>query len=120
MNLSLENGAQWRVQWDDTLVLPQLKGSNYLSMERQGICPARANIYDRNGHALVAQADATAFGPVPGQIDPAQADGCLHSPFRADRHDRGEDPGAVCRVPGRAGWYLPLGEVPAELIAATF
>jgi hypothetical protein len=43
MNLTLENG-QWRVQWDDTLVMPQLKGSNYLSMARQGFAPARANI----------------------------------------------------------------------------
>src|SRR5512139_3671574 len=32
MNLSLEHN-QWRVQWDDGLVLPQLKGSNYLAME---------------------------------------------------------------------------------------
>ena len=73
MNLTLENG-QWRVQWDDTLVMPQLKGNNYLSMVRQGFAPARANIYDRNGHALAAQGDAVALGLYPDEIDPAQAD----------------------------------------------
>jgi hypothetical protein len=59
MNLSLESG-QWHVQWDDTLVMLELAGGNYLGMER--FIPARANIYDRNGEALVAQTDATAIG----------------------------------------------------------
>ncbi len=52
--------------------LPQLKGANYLSMDRQDYLPARANIYDRNGNALVAQTDATAVGLYPDQLDPAQ------------------------------------------------
>jgi hypothetical protein len=50
MNLDLEQG-QWRIKWDDSLVMPELAGDNYLGMERY--TPARANIYDRNGHALV-------------------------------------------------------------------
>jgi len=35
MNLSLEQN-EWRVQWDDTLVLPELQGGNYLLMEPGG------------------------------------------------------------------------------------
>jgi hypothetical protein len=74
MNLSLEQG-QWRVKWDDTLVMPELAGGNYLGMERY--IPARANIYDRNGHALVAQADATAIGLIPGRSTPNKKKPCL-------------------------------------------
>jgi penicillin-binding protein 2 len=33
MNLRREKG-DWRIQWDDTLVLPELKGGNYLVMDR--------------------------------------------------------------------------------------
>jgi len=34
--------------------------------------PSRANIYDRLGSCVVAQADATAVGLYPDQVDPAQ------------------------------------------------
>ncbi len=73
MNLSLE-ANRWRVQWDDTLILPELDGGNYLLMDRSGYTPARANIYDRNGLALVAQADAVALGVYSNQVDLAQKD----------------------------------------------
>ncbi len=51
MNLSME-GGQWRVQWDYTLILPELQGGNYLRLDRQGFVPSRANIYDNQGDAL--------------------------------------------------------------------
>jgi len=35
MNLHQERG-QWRVEWDDTLVLPELQGGNFLVMDRSG------------------------------------------------------------------------------------
>ncbi len=116
MNLTLE-GSQWRIQWDDTLVLPDLKGGNYLKMERSGYTPSRANIYDRQGHALVAQADATAIGLVPDQIDPGQADN-LYTALGALTGKRGETIRTlVANAPGQPGWYLPLGEYPANLVA---
>lgn len=59
MNLSQEDG-NWRVQWDSTLILPELTGENQLQMEVS--TPSRGNIYDRNGSALVAQSDAWALG----------------------------------------------------------
>lgn len=59
MNLSLEDG-EWRVRWDDTLILPELAGGNYLEMEHR--IPSRGNINDRNGRALVAQAAGVAIG----------------------------------------------------------
>jgi penicillin-binding protein 2 len=59
MGLVLEDG-QWRVQWDEALILPELKGGNRLRMEIDA--PARANIYDRAGNALVGQSNAVAIG----------------------------------------------------------
>jgi penicillin-binding protein 2 len=74
MNLSLEGGG-WRVQWDDSLILPQLAGGNRLSMEYQ--IPTRANIYDRNNKALVAQSDAVAVRLDTGAVDMDQVDGLV-------------------------------------------
>jgi penicillin-binding protein 2 len=110
MNLSLDKG-QWRVQWNDTLVLPQLAGGNYLGMERY--IPARANIYDRNAHALVAQADATAIGLRPALIDIEQEDTLFG--YLTGLTGLREDTirGLIERIPAGADWYLPLGEVPA-------
>lgn len=62
MDLSLEED-DWRVAWDDRLILPELVGGNTLSMER--FDPARGNIYDRNGSALAANTQAVAVGVLP-------------------------------------------------------
>ena len=115
MNLRLEEG-EWKVQWDDTLVLPELKGGNYLWMEREGYTPSRANIYDRAGRALVAQADVVAIGLYPDKIDPEREDELLV--MLSDL--TGQQPKAIkaqyADFPKGAGWYLPLGEVPVDLI----
>jgi penicillin-binding protein 2 len=67
MNLDMDKGY-WLVQWEQALILPELKDGNHLSMEIKK--PARGNIYDRNGHAISAQADAVALGVVPSNIVP--------------------------------------------------
>jgi penicillin-binding protein 2 len=61
----LEQG-EWRLQWDDSLILPELTGGNVLKMDYQ--IPARGDIYDRNGLPIVSQADAYALGITPGQM----------------------------------------------------
>ena len=64
-HFNLEQG-QWRLQWDDGLILPELAGGNVLKMDYQ--IPARGNIYDRTGLPIVAQSDAYALGITPGQM----------------------------------------------------
>jgi penicillin-binding protein 2 len=115
MNLSLEKG-QWRVKWDDTLILPELAGGNYLGMDRYK--SSRANIYDRNGHALVAQADATALGLYPDQINPDQAE-TLFTQLSSLTGIRSESIQAMyANFPPGGGWYLPLGEVSAGTVSS--
>jgi penicillin-binding protein 2 len=63
--LAIENN-EWKLQWEDGLILPELAGGNVLRMEYE--IPARGNIYDRNGDALAAQADGYAFSIVPGNV----------------------------------------------------
>src|SRR5215211_6483875 len=62
---SLENG-EWKLNWEDGLILPELAGGNVLQMDYS--VPARGNIYDRDGDVLAAQADAYAFEIVPGNV----------------------------------------------------
>jgi penicillin-binding protein 2 len=66
MNLLPEEG-EWKVQWEEGLVFTELRGGNYLMMDFK--IPARANIYDRNGEAMVAQADAYAMGLIPSEVE---------------------------------------------------
>ena len=119
MNLRLENG-QWRVAWDDTLILPELEGGNYLVMNRSGYIPARANIYDRQGLALVAQADATAIGLLPDQVDPANSGSLFAKLSELTGVSVDNIQSLYESAPPGAGWYVPLGEVSAEVISSQF
>jgi penicillin-binding protein 2 len=63
MNLSLEK-SNWRVQWDDGLILPELHGGNTLQMDIKS--PTRGNIYDIHGNAVAYASDVFALGIVKG------------------------------------------------------
>jgi penicillin-binding protein 2 len=109
MNLSLENGG-WRVQWADALILPELADGNYLWMDRH--IPARANIYDKNGNAIAAYAEAVSVALIPGQIAPDTEDDVLGSL----QEITGLHPDAIYYkyfdYPPGAEWLVELGEVP--------
>jgi len=61
----LEN-MEWKLQWDDSLILPELAGGNILKMDYS--IPSRGNIYDKDGDVIAAQADAYAFSVIPGNV----------------------------------------------------
>ena len=63
--LTLEN-AQWKLQWEDALILPELAGGNVLRMDYS--VPSRGEIYDRDGDVLATQSDAHAFYVIPGNV----------------------------------------------------
>ena len=63
--LALEDG-QWKIQWDESLILPELAGGMRLAMDYQ--IPARGDIYDASGKAIVNQSNAVALGIIPGQM----------------------------------------------------
>ncbi len=105
MRLTLEDG-QWKVQWDDGLILPELAGGRVLRMDYQ--VPARGNIYDRNGLPIVSQADAYAFGIIPGQINFETQD-TLFSEIANLCGYQADDIKAIVLSSG-ADWYLPMCE----------
>lgn len=117
MNLTVENG-DWRIQWDEALALPELVGGNYLGMERY--IPSRANIYDRNGHALVAQTEATAIGLRPALIDEDQADALFSVLVRLTGLSAETIQAMYADFPPGSDWYLALGEVPASEVEQRF
>ena len=63
----VKENNEWKVEWRDGLILPELDGGNNLAMEYS--VPARGDIYDRDGQPIVSQADAFAFGIQTDQID---------------------------------------------------
>jgi penicillin-binding protein 2 len=62
---SLEDG-EWKLNWEDGLILPELAGGNVLQMDYS--VPSRGNIYDRDGEVLAAQTNAYAFEIIPGNV----------------------------------------------------
>ena len=68
-------GGQWKMNWDDSLILPELAGGNVLKMNYS--IPSRGNIYDRNGDVIAAQADAYAFYVIPGNVTDDSLDALL-------------------------------------------
>jgi cell division protein FtsI/penicillin-binding protein 2 len=114
MSLSLENG-EWRIQWDDSLILPELRGGNNLYMDYR--IPSRGNIYASDGQALVAQADAVAIGLNTATVDPAQEDALLGEIYRLT----GVHPETLS---GRIeawrpyGYYLPVADISVDALAS--
>ncbi|MDH5505662.1 MAG: penicillin-binding transpeptidase domain-containing protein [Anaerolineae bacterium] len=75
MNLSRQPNEPWRVIWDDRLIMAELAGGNRLSMEY--FVPARGNIYDRDGSALVTDARIYALTVLPSGIGEKEGGGLV-------------------------------------------
>ena len=117
MNLSLEKGA-WRIQWEDGLIMPELKGGNTLALDLKA--PTRGNIYDRNGQAVAIASDIFALGVVKGAVDPDQEGLLLSQLSRLT----GKDPLWIKALYDNNfignGTYVPVGEVTSEAFLSRY
>ena len=112
MNLVLIDSS-WQIQWEDGMILPELRGGNVLEMQYK--IPARGNIYDQDGYALVAQDDAVALGIVAGWIDPDTEGGMLSLLARLT----GLSADTIRQKYEFADpeWYIPIGDISASVAA---
>jgi penicillin-binding protein 2 len=109
MDLTIENGV-WKVQWDEGLILPELRGGNSLLLDVQ--FPSRGNIYDRNGQIIAGTTDAYALGIVPADIPAghegdvvyllSQLTGLTASQIKSKYED------------ANPNWYVAIGEAPTQ------
>jgi len=109
MTLEIENG-DWRIKWDDTLILPELAGGNYLRLDRE--TSRRAGIYDRSGNPLAAQHEAVAIGLWPDYVDLEESKGLLSLLSLLTNYKSYTIAGMI--EDAYPGDYLALGEVPAD------
>lgn len=107
--LSLEDG-QWKLQWDESLILPELAGGMRLAMDYQ--IPARGDIYDRDGEVLVNQSSAYALGIIPNQVSEEFLGSLVNEMARICI----VDPESIWnKIEASApDWYIPLCEATEE------
>ena len=106
MTLVLDQG-EWKVQWEEGLILPELTGGNKLALYIEQ--PARGDINDKNGNTLATQTEAVALGVWPGQIYSGQ-EGLLLTMLSEMTNKPKNVIKDMYRDAG-ADWYVPIGEV---------
>jgi penicillin-binding protein 2 len=106
---SLED-SQWKLQWEEGLILPELAGGMRLAMDYQ--IPARGDIYDANGEAIVNQANAVALGIIPGQMNEDSSGTLISELARLCIVDPQEIRDRI-DVSG-LDWYIPVCEASVE------
>ncbi len=111
MNLSLQDGI-WKVQWEDGMILPELRGGNRLAMDIT--IPTRGNLYDVEGSALAAQSNAVALGIIPGQIQEGR-EGSLLVELSNLTGLNTEYIRSLYQF-AAPDWYIPVGDVSAQLV----
>jgi penicillin-binding protein 2 len=107
--LNLE-GGQWKLQWDQSLILPELAGGLRLAMDYQ--IPARGDIYDATGKAVVNQSNAVALGIIPGQMNEDSSGTLVSELARLCILDPQEIRDRI-DVSG-LDWYIPVCEASVE------
>ena len=111
VNLALENGG-WKIQWDDGLILPELAGGKHLNAAH--VPPARGDIYDSNGNAIVTQMDADAIGLVAGEASSDKESALINALFRLT----GIRPETIRSAyeNTKTDDYVPVGEASADAV----
>lgn len=114
MSLRLEND-DWRVQWDDTLILPEMAGGNRLRLEYR--TPARGNLYDQKEQALVAQSSAVALGINTIELDPGNDQILVDYLVEMSKGQFKEEALKEKIQEYRTrGWYLPVADFATETV----
>jgi len=108
-HLRLEDGA-WKLDWNDGLILPELAGGKKLAMDYQ--TPARGDIYDKNGKAIVHQTKAIALGIDTAAVTP-KSQGLLTRELAALCGLQQETLDDKIAASG-FGWYIPVCEASVE------
>jgi penicillin-binding protein 2 len=107
MTMSMENG-DWRVVWDDTLILPELAGGNKLSMESAS--PTRGIIYDKDGDVLASDTFAAAVSVIPSNIPENGGGGMLNQIYQLTGIPSGYFISEI--FDEAAPWIIPITESP--------
>jgi penicillin-binding protein 2 len=110
---SLQSG-DWRVDWEKSMVFPELEGDLELDLNRQ--VPARGNIYDREGKIVVGYAEAISLGVTPGQIDREQEEDMLGELARALDIPAGAIKAEYERFGYSYQGYVPFGAVALDKV----
>ena len=117
MDFALVQG-QWRVAWDEGMIMPELKGGNKLALDVTA--PPRGNILDRNGSAIAADSDSVALGYIPQQIPLGTASnliGVLSQLLNKNASQLSNELEYAWQTPAQ---YMPVGEVPLQEVQRFF
>jgi cell division protein FtsI/penicillin-binding protein 2 len=110
-HFDLEDG-QWRLQWDDSLILPELAGGNSLKTDYQ--IPSRGNIYDSSGLPIVTQSDAYALGITAGSMGPKSEGGVVAE--LALLCQMQQKPIQKALDNAAPGWYVPVCDASVDQV----
>jgi penicillin-binding protein 2 len=107
--LNLEDGA-WHIQWDESLILPELAGGNQLMLDCKA--PARGEIFDSSGDPLVTTTEAIALGVDTGSVNFGRLLDLTNELF----HLTGVNSETLANkiVASGPGWYIPVGTTSRE------
>jgi len=111
MNLTFE-AKDWKILWDDGMIMPELRGGNKLAMEIT--VPSRGTIYDINGIPLASEAEAYAIGVVPASIPSNRWTSLINELSRLT----GKTTFVITQILEEANQYdyVIVGEVPAATL----
>ncbi len=107
-------GREWRVVWDDGLILPELVGGNQLRLTINA--PSRANLYDKDDTLLSTQEIGIVVGVQKDQLVDEQ--GFLYAMSVLTGGDPTEMQARYADAPG--SWFVPLGTVTDEDLNANY
>ncbi len=100
--------GRWGVEWQPTLVLPQLgEGVNLTFLGEQ---PARGNIYDSNLHALATQGQMVTVGVIPQYLEDEEA--VISHLSRVTKVKPEKIQAAIAAA--RPDWFVPIAEIDFE------